>query len=73
MSETTSALISAMVNGNAIDTENSFGAAMAEKLAGKLDTMRQDIAQNMFKSQEEVVAEVEAAAEDEPEVEATEE
>jgi len=73
MSETTSALISAMVTGNAIGTENSFGAAMAEKLAGKLDTMRQDIAQNMFKSQEEVVAEVEAAAEDEPEVEATEE
>jgi hypothetical protein len=71
MSETTSALINAMVNSNAIDTENSFGAAMAEKLSGKLDAMRQDIAQNMFKSQEEVVDE-EPVVEVEPTEETTE-
>ena len=62
MSQTTSELISAMVSGNAIGTENSFGAAMAEKLAGKLDAMRQDIAQNMFVSEEET--ENELVAED---------
>lgn len=53
MSETTSALIGAMVNGNAIETEQSFNAAMAEKISGKLDNMRQEIAQNMFKSPED--------------------
>lgn len=60
MSQITSALISAMVNGNAIETEQSFNAAMAEKISGKLDNMRQDIAQNMFVSEEtedELVAE----------------
>jgi hypothetical protein len=62
MSQTTSELISAIVSGNAIGTENSFGAAMAEKLAGKLDAMRQDIAQNMFVSEEET--ENELVAED---------
>jgi hypothetical protein len=55
MSETTYNLIQAMANGDALETEQAFGAAMAEKLAVKLDDMRTGIAQNMFNTQEPVV------------------
>jgi hypothetical protein len=55
MSETTYNLIQAMANGDALETEQAFGAAMAEKLAVKLDDMRTGIAQSMFSSQEPVV------------------
>ena len=55
MSETTYNLIQAMANGDALETEQAFGAAMAEKLAVKLDDMRTGIAQNMFNVQEPVV------------------
>jgi hypothetical protein len=54
MSETTYNLIQAMANGDALETEQAFGAAMAEKLAVKLDDMRTGIAQNMFNAQEPV-------------------
>jgi len=54
MSETTYNLIQAMANGDALETEQAFGAAMAEKLAVKLDDMRTSIAQSMFSSQEPV-------------------
>ena len=67
MSDTTTDLINAMVSGNAIDTESAFNAAMAEKLSGKLDTLRQTVAQNMFKTPEEETEaeEIEATAEEE--------
>jgi hypothetical protein len=55
MSETTYNLIQAMVNGDALETEQAFGTAMAEKLAVKLDDMRTGIAQSMFNTQEPVV------------------
>jgi hypothetical protein len=55
MSETTYNLIQAMANGDALETEQAFGAAMAEKLAVKLDDMRTGIAQNMFNAQEPAV------------------
>lgn len=55
-------LVDAMVSGDAVKTETSFAAAMAEKLTTKLDAMRQDIAQNMFVSEEET--EDELVAED---------
>jgi hypothetical protein len=55
MSETTYNLIQAMANGDALETEQAFGAAMAEKLAVKLDDMRTGIAQSMFNTQEPVV------------------
>ena len=51
-------LINAIADGNALETESSFNAAIAEKIAASLDTMRQTIAQNMFKTAEPV-AEVE--------------
>jgi hypothetical protein len=55
MSETTYNLIQAMANGDALETEQAFGTAMAEKLAVKLDDMRTGIAQSIFNTQEPVV------------------
>ena len=51
-------LIDAIADGNALETESSFNAAIAEKIAASLDNMRQTVAQSMFKSAEPV-AEVE--------------
>jgi hypothetical protein len=52
MSDTTLNLIQSIANGDAIETESAFAAAMAEKLSVKLDDMRQSVAQNMFAAQE---------------------
>lgn len=52
MSEAVSNLVDAMVSGDALATETAFAAAMAEKLTDKLDDMRIDVAQNMFKTPE---------------------
>lgn len=41
-------LIDAISAGDAVGTEQSFGAAMAEKISAQLDIMRQNIAQTMF-------------------------
>lgn len=48
MTDTVKNLISAIVQGNAADTEGAFNAAMSEKLSSKLDDMRVQVAQNMF-------------------------
>jgi hypothetical protein len=45
---TTLELINAIASGNAVDTENAFNAAIAEKLAGKLDDMRVSVAKSFF-------------------------
>lgn len=50
-------LIDAISKGNAVDTEAAFNAAMAEKISAKLDDMRIDVAQSMFKQPEEVQVE----------------
>jgi hypothetical protein len=47
-------LINAISTGDTIGTESYFNAAIAEKIAGRLDTMRASVAQNMFQSQEVV-------------------
>lgn len=47
-------LINAIVLGDAIEIENAFQATMAEKISARLDDMRVDVAQNMFKVQESV-------------------
>ena len=57
MSENISNLINAIEVGDAVATEQSFSAAMAEKISAKLDTMRVELAQNMFKSEAEVSSE----------------
>lgn len=48
MNETVQALVSAIAEGDAIATEQAFGAAMAEKLASRIDDLRTNIAQGMF-------------------------
>jgi len=48
MSETVMNLINAIQAGDATSVEASFHAAMAEKIAPKLDDMRQDVASSMF-------------------------
>lgn len=62
MTDTVRDLVDAMVQGDALGTEKAFGAAMAEKLSGKLDDMRTNVAQTMFATEEEV--EIEAAEEE---------
>ena len=41
-------LIDAISTGDAVATENAFSAAMAEKIAGRLDDMRLNVSQKMF-------------------------
>ena len=50
-------LIDAISTGDTIGTESSFNAAIAEKIAGRLETMRASVAQNMFTQEEDVVQE----------------
>lgn len=42
-------LIDAISTGDAVGIESSFNAVMAEKIAVKLDDLRTQVAQNMFK------------------------
>jgi hypothetical protein len=65
MSETTLNLIQSIANGDAIETEQAFANAMAEKLSVKLDDMRMGIAQNMFAAQEPVAEQSSETAEQE--------
>ena len=48
MSETVQNLVYAIQAGDALETENAFADAMAEKLSVRLDGMRQSVAQSMF-------------------------
>ena len=63
MSETINNLVSAIASGNALDTEEAFAAAMAEKLGPKLDDMRQSVAKNMFRTPEAMDQETEVETE----------
>lgn len=57
MNETTLNLINAIAKGDALETEQAFQTAMAEKISAKLEDMRVQVAKNMFATQEEVVEE----------------
>jgi len=57
MSETVQNLVQAIRAGDALETEQAFANAMAEKLSARLDDMRQSVAQSMFAQAEEPVAE----------------
>ena len=59
MSESVKNLINAISAGSAIETEESFNSVMAEKISVKLDAMRQDVAANMFATEEVVTEESE--------------
>jgi len=66
MNETVQNLVNAIAAGDALETQNAFAAAMAEKLSTRLDDMRAEVAQSMFagqETQEEVVEETPADAE----------
>lgn len=54
MTESVKNLINAISTGNAVDTENAFNAAMAEKISAKLDDMKVQVAQGMFTQQADV-------------------
>ena len=70
MTDTVKDLVDAMVKGDALETEKTFGAAMAEKLSGKLDDMRTNVAQTMFATEEEIETPVEEPTEETAEIEA---
>lgn len=50
-------LIDAIDGGNSIEIENSFNSAMAAKVSDKLDAIRKDVAQMMFKNKDVAVEE----------------
>jgi hypothetical protein len=54
-------LIDAIDSGNSIEIENSFNSAMASKVSDKLDAIRKDVAQMMFKNKDVVAGETPVA------------
>lgn len=50
-------LIDAIASGDSVATQQVFENEMAARIAVRMDTMRQDVAKNLFKVQESVVAE----------------
>ena len=64
MSETVQNLVHAIQAGDALETENAFTDAMAEKLSTRLDGMRQSVAQSMFAQAPEQEAETEPTTEE---------
>lgn len=69
-------IINAIDSGDSVAIDDAFNKEMAARVSDRLDTMRQDVAQNMFKSPEAEVedlaadegetADLEATAEDQP-------
>jgi len=53
----TKSLIDAIANKDATAIEGAFNVAMAEKISGQLETMRQEVAHNMFKTAQETATE----------------
>ena len=64
MSETVQNLVQAIRAGDAIETEQAFANAMAEKLSTRLDDMRQSVAQSMFAQPAEAEPVTEPTAEE---------
>lgn len=60
-------IIKAIDSGDSMAIDNAFNNEMASRISARLDTMRTDVAHNLFKS-EQVEDEV---AEEQPEVEAS--
>ena len=50
MNDTIDTLVKAIAAGDALETENAFSAAMAEIVSSKLEDMRMNVAQSMFKT-----------------------
>ena len=64
MSETVQNLVQAIRAGDALETEQAFANAMAEKLSARLDDMRQSVAQGMFAQSVEAEPVAEPTAEE---------
>lgn len=60
-------LIDALATGDSIAIEDSFNNAMSQKISSALDSYRAQVAQNMFNSDIEDIAELESDIEIEPE------
>jgi hypothetical protein len=58
-------LVSAIINKDATGIESAFNDAMSEKIATRLDDMRADVAQSMFKQEEPEVTIEEPVTEEE--------
>lgn len=50
-------LINAIIVGDAAEIQNAFQSTMAEKISAQLEIRRQEVAQNLFKTESTVVAE----------------
>ena len=57
-------LIDAIAANDSQSIEATFASAMADKISVKLDAMRQNVAQNMFKEQPAATVEVETEQEE---------
>ena len=56
-------LINAIATGDALAIESAFNTEMAERISERLDTMRVEVAQNMFKESVQIEEEVELTEE----------
>lgn len=71
MTESVKNLINAISAGDAVETENAFQVAIADKISARLDDMKIEVAKGMFAQQDSV--EDEQQAEVEQETQTTEE
>lgn len=56
-------LIDAIQTGDSVAVQSAFEASMTQRVAERIDTMRQEVAQNMFKAEAVQEASVEVPAE----------
>lgn len=61
-------LINAIDSGSSTDIDNAFNATMADKISTNIDALRQDYAQNMFKSSQEITDELSVEEPNETEI-----
>jgi len=57
-------IIDAIQSGDSVAIDNAFNKEMSARVSERLDTMRQDVAQNMFKSAESVDLDTDVEVED---------
>jgi hypothetical protein len=57
MTESVKNLINAISSGDAVETENAFQAAIADKISTRLDAMKIEVAKGMFTQKDPVEAE----------------
>lgn len=63
MTESVKNLINAISAGDAVETENAFQLAIADKISARLDDMKIEVAKGMFAQQDSAEAEQEVEQE----------